>query len=71
LGVKRVVSEDPTLALDIQFGFLLIVHCNILIIVTNILSRSCLSIPAFGWESYYLVLLVHPKGGQLVELELE
>ena len=26
----RVVSEDPTLALDIQFGFLLIVHCNIL-----------------------------------------
>ena len=26
----RVVSEDPTLALDVQFGFLLIVHCNIL-----------------------------------------
>jgi len=26
VDVTRVVSEDPTLALDIQFGFLLIVY---------------------------------------------
>lgn len=34
MTASRVVSEDPTLVLTVQFGFLLIVHCTILRILT-------------------------------------